>query len=75
MESHKIQISVDLDQDIEEYRGISCVSETIDDIESSLESKTLVLRNQKRKVVGKFVACLCFENNVKKLKLVAEVEP
>jgi hypothetical protein len=69
LESHAIIIRVELDQSMPEFQGLTCDEETMDDVESSLYSRTINIRNASRKLVSTFNAILCFENNLKKLKL------
>jgi hypothetical protein len=47
---------------------------TFEDVESNLDSKTIPLKNQQGSIVGEFYLRLCFEDNIKKLKLSAWVE-
>jgi hypothetical protein len=60
LESHKLQVKVELDQTKEEFKGLSCDMITFEDVESNLNSKIIPLKNEKKTIVGKFYLRLCF---------------
>lgn len=49
-----------------------CEMDFFEDFETTIESKTVLVRNSKRKIVKRLWLILCFENNIKKLKLQRE---
>lgn len=76
LESHVIAVRVELDQKMEEFKGLYCDEILMDDLESNLDSKKVAVRSRYKdnKKVGQLFVVLLFEDNLKKLRLQSDEE-